>query len=297
VYRDQPDAASGTGPLVTLRRYLDPVAAQLDKTRLSAAGIEAHVFEAASYNPVLAGAAGGTRLEVREGDLARAESLLHQELGDDGQGDGEAAGTVRCPRCELAYCFHEKMNIEGSSAYTALAFVTAPLSLFMKKRWHCHKCGHVWDDAKEGPAAMTTLAPGDPRPIFRLRRAHPGMGLFAGFWAGAVGAMAIGAIVPKGSEAAFLLLFGFPGGPIAGWLIGRSLRYDVCSGPGCRAPLTPDRSDCPRCKGEIAGVIHAAADHYSAAADFRRELAELRARDLAKKKKKKKKPALSPRSP
>lgn len=293
-YRDKLDAASGTGKLITVRRYLDPVAAQMDRTLLSANGIESHVFEAASYNPLLSGAAGGTQLQVREGDLQRVERLLEVHPGEAASNDEEEeAGGVRCPRCELAYCFHERLRLEGSSASTALTILAAPLLLFLPRRWHCHKCGHVWDDPKEGPAAITKLEEGDPRPVFRLRRAHSGMGLFLGLFAGFCGALLVTAALPRaGGELAFAVLVG---APFIGWAVGRWWQYDLCSEPGCRTALTSDRSECPRCSGAIAGVIRSADEHYAAAADFRRELSALRAADRAregeKKKRTKKRPA------
>lgn len=285
MYREKTDVPSGTGELVTVRRYLDPVAAELDKSRLTSEGIESYVREAASFNPALAGAAGGTRLEIRAGDLERAEALLEPARGEEPLDDGEEAGVVRCPRCELAYCFHERMNIEASAGAVAMAFWAAPFLTSRKKRWHCHKCGHVWDDAKEGPAAMTSLLAGDPRPIFRLQRAHGGMGLFVGVMMAMLGGLSLpGLLAPRDASPIVLALVFFA--PVVGWAIGRSLKYDVCSSPGCRAPLTHDREDCPRCKGEIAGMVRSAAAHYSAAADFRRELAALRAKDGGRKKKK-----------
>jgi hypothetical protein len=183
------------------------------------------------------------------------------------------------------------MRLEGSSAATALAFFAAPLMVLLSKRWHCHKCGHVWDDPKEGPAAMTKLESDDPRPIFRLRRARAGMGLFLGLAACVLGAPLAALALPRELGALSVVVYL---APVVGWFIGRSLRYDVCSEPSCRTLLSPDREDCPRCKGDIAGVIRSADAHYAAAADFRRELAALRAKDRAAKKKKKRRSAGAP---
>lgn len=288
-YRKSSDALSGTGELVTFRSYLDPVQAKLDAARLMAEGIETHIFGEGSHNVVVVGTAAGVRLHVREGDIPRATALLDDHPVAEPRDDGEAEGVVRCPRCELAYCFYERMRMEGSSGAVAVAVFAAPFLLFLKKRWHCHKCGHVWDDPKEGPRAMTRLEDGDPTPVFRLRRAHTGMGLFLGVMAGFLGALL--ASMAKSSSgpsvgAVFLL-----GAPILGWVIGRSLRYDLCSEPSCRTRLPHDREDCPRCKGVIGGLILSAEDHYSSAADVRRELAAMRddaPKALPPKKKKKK---------
>src|SRR5262249_42530354 len=123
----------------------------------------------------------------------------------------------------------------------------------------------------EGPEAPTPLAPGDPRPIFRLRRGHPGLGLFAGSLAGGVAAIALSPGLPV-----------FLAGSTLGWLIGRFIRVDVCSDPRCREALPSEAEECPRCKGTVAGTIRYASEHYSASADVRRELAALRAKEKGK---------------
>jgi hypothetical protein len=278
-YRENLDVTSGTGELVTVRQYLDPVQAQLACTHLTAEGIEAHVFEAASYNPMLSGAVGGARVQVREGDLVRADALLTEHPGEEALDDGEGTGVVRCPRCELAYCSHSRLSW-GTTSGTALSLLMAPvvlllpLALLAPKRWRCQKCGHAWDDPKAGPAAITPLGPDDPRPVFRLRRAHAGMGLFLGSVAGLLAMTVVGAALPRGvpQPVSMLLVLGLIVGPVLGWGVGRSMKYDLCSDPVCRTPLPSDREDCPRCNGVIAGVVLTAEEHYSAAADFRREL-------------------------
>jgi hypothetical protein len=286
-----PSKPGTRGELVTVRRYLDPVVAHADCAHLTAAGITAHVIEAASYNPLLANAVGGVQLQVGSSDVDRAEEIL--AAGAPGVSaeldDGEDPGAVRCPRCELAYCSFERPRLRGIAPGAAggLALIVSAFLAMGKKRWCCHRCGHVWDDPKEGPAAITKLEPDDPRPIFRLRRGHAGMGLFvgliAGFFAGTVLGGSMGTIVG-------LAVIG------GAWLIGGMLRHDVCSEPQCRAPLPLGVEECPRCKGAVAGVILTAEAHYSAAADFRRDLAALHAQRSAPKlkKAKKAKPRLGP---
>jgi hypothetical protein len=286
-YRTTPERPRGTGELVTFRTYIDPMEAQLARARLSSEGIDARVLDEGLHNVIMPGSVTGIRLQVPEADLARAEELLRERPGEGARDDGEGSAVVRCPRCELAYCFHERMRVEGSSAATALMFFAAPLMLFVPRRWHCHKCGHVWNDPKEGPADMTKLEAGDPRPVFRLRRAHAGMGLFLGLMAGFFATM-VAASLPQ--DMRWIGLLALLAAPLLGWVVGRAQIYDLCSEPACRTRLSADREDCPRCGGEIAGVVRSADEHYAAAADFRRELAALRAKDAGPRPKKKKKP-------
>jgi Putative prokaryotic signal transducing protein len=291
-YRERVDTTAGTGELVLLRTYTDPVEAQIARGRLDAEGISAHVFDEGLHNVIATAAIKGVRLHVPQGDVARAEEILRERPWEGDRDDGEGAGVVRCPRCELAYCFHERMNIEGNSGAIALSFFAAIFMSLAPKRWHCHRCGHVWDDPKEGPAEMTKLGADDPRPVFRLRRSHAGMGLFLGIMGGfAASAVAAAAAKSAGPWLGIVGLVALAGVPLVGWLVGRAWTYDLCSDPACRTPLAPDREGCPRCEGQIAGVIRAADQHFAASADFRRELAALGAKDAAPRKKKTKKAA------
>lgn len=287
-----PSKPGKRGELVTVRRYIDPVVAHADAAHLTAAGIQTHVVEASSFNPLLSNSIGGVQLQVGAAEVDRAEEIL--AAGGPGASaeldDGEGEGVVRCPRCELAYCSFERPRVLMNAPLPHAALVNVLGAMLGRKRWRCHRCAHVWDDAKEGPAEMTKLEPGDPRPVFRLRRAHAGMGLFVGLIAGFFAALVLAQ--PLGSLAVLVAVI------VAGgaWSIGARLRYDVCSEPECRAPLSSDAEECPRCKGAIAGVIQTAEEHYSAAADFRRELAAPPAQRSAPKRKKAKKatPRLGP---
>ena len=72
---------------------------------------------------------------------------------------------------------------------------------------------------------------------------------------------------------------------VLGCLVGSRIGSDLCSEPTCRAPLPAGAEECPRCKGSVAGAVSSAREHYAAAADFRRELAAIRADDARRRKK------------
>jgi hypothetical protein len=276
LYRQLAKLPTVSGELATVRTYRDEISAQTDRVHLESEGIAAYVIGSANLTPAFAAMAGGVRLQVAEDDLQHARAILGAIAPEESAGDDEEAGVVRCPRCELAYCSFERPRIRNSAG-AKLAFILLPLTmLFGKKRWRCEKCSHVWDDPKEGPAEITRMKPGDPRPVFRLRRRHGGMGLFLGFGAGM-----LGGLLAQGSAFGALLFIAFP---LLGVFIGRGIRSDVCSVPECRAPLPPNAEECPRCKGGIAGKVSSAEEHFVAAADFRRELAEFRANDARAKK-------------
>lgn len=289
---------------VTIAKYIDVTEAQLARVRLGGEDIEAFVIEGAGFNPLLSGASGGVHLQVRERDIDRARAILAEVLPDVDDELDLAPGAervVRCPRCELEYCYHERARGPGGAmnmvAVVAQVFATAVTA----KRWRCRKCEHAWDDPDEGPARMTRLEPGCPRPVFRLRRGRGGMGLFLGFMIGMLLAMvASGVLKTFPADVRQILGVGtlvlLVGVPILGWRIGKGVRADVCSVPDCRTPLPREVEECPGCKGTLAGSIESAPEHFSAAADVRRELAASRKVELPATKKKKKKP-IEPAAP
>lgn len=267
--------------LVTARTYLDVVEAEAARSALKQAGIRAFVFEPTAYNPLLTAAAGGIQLNVAEPDLHRAKRLLDALAGPVPEDDedepqegphgphayrssAEAPREVRCPRCELAYCFHERTRSFGRSLHPLALLFWLPRALFGKKRWHCHTCGHEWDSAEEGPRSRTRLPKDLPEPVFRLRRSYGAAGFFFGFWLGFLIAVILRS-VPAGVA--------FAAAPIVLGLAGSRLHRDLCSAPTCRAPLPAGADECPSCKGTVAGVIERAEQHYAAVAEVRRELA------------------------
>ena len=64
---------------VTLRRYLDPIDAQLDRDELEGQGIAALVTEP-STNPLMMGTSGGVHLLVDTEDVDRAEAILRDRV-------------------------------------------------------------------------------------------------------------------------------------------------------------------------------------------------------------------------
>lgn len=287
-YRRSSKPRATEGELVTLRTYGDVLTAETDRASLEGAGIVGHVIEGASFNPVLASAIGAIRLQVAAGDVDDALDVLGVASLEEAEADDEREGAVRCPKCELAYCNFERPRLRNTGA--SVAFLLLPVTLFFgDERWRCEKCLHVWENPHEGPKAITKLADGDPRPVFRLRRSRAGFGVFLGLGAGLMAAIVL-AKVPLLLAAA---------GAIVGGFIGRAIRHDVCSVPDCRAPLEPGVETCPRCKGTISGVVDSAPEHFAAAADARRALAYLHADEARRAlptRTRKKKPKSSPSS-
>jgi hypothetical protein len=277
---------------VTIRRYLDPIEAQMDRARLEAENIPARVVEPTAFNPLYTAAAGGVTLNVDPADAKRAEEVLNDvavedvhsyrvAAGDPSEDDDGDPDTVRCPRCEGEYCSFGRATPRGLSpgaAASGAALLLVPFLFLGKKRWRCEKCEHVWDDPKEGPKKPTRLEPSDPRPVFRLHRANGGLGVFAG--------LVVMFLLMMTAAALQITVIAFVAwaAPVIGWIVGGRIGADLCSEPRCRTVLPPSAETCPTCKGSIAGRVHSAAEHHAAAADFRRELLALHERQAAREK-------------
>jgi hypothetical protein len=255
---------------VIVGKFADRVQAELARASLDAAGIHATVYDAMGASPVFNEFAGGTSVEVDAVDEERAREILQAaERAIPEDTDGE---TVRCPRCELSYCFFEQPKIARRFARNApgiylLARVGSAL-VAAEKRWCCAKCGHVWDDPDEGPKQMTIMAPGTPRPVFRMKRTQGCAGIMLGVIAGFAAALVSGAAE---TGRTLLLIVGVVGG----WVLGGAMRADVCSEPSCRTPLPRDAKRCPGCKGVVDGEVASTEEHYAAAGDYRRAHAEV----------------------
>lgn len=253
--------------LVEVSRYPDRIAADLASAHLGAHGIRAFVLESASYNPALSDASGGVRLTVAAPEAELARELLGGLAELDDREDDEAEDeVVRCPRCELEYTFFERPRVWLGAPGRVWALAEVMIALLLRigrKRWRCHKCGHVWDDPEAGPRQRTPLPAGAARPVFRLRRRSSGTGAFIGLMFGVFAAIVL-------KDHAFVLS---SLGLLAGALFGRAFTHDVCSEPSCRTDLAHDAKLCPKCHGHIVGRVQTAPDHFAASAAHRRELA------------------------
>ena len=247
--------------LVILRRYMSPVDAQLDEELLKGEGIHAVAF-GASFAPYAA-ETQGIILRVAESDVERAEELLQAVKVDDNPVDDGDASVLRCPRCELEYCFYGKPR-------DGFAGLVAKLTGIGGESWRCIKCRHAWQNESDGYITPSRFAKDDPRPTFLLRRGREGMGMFFGF---CVAFALLEVNEPQGIYV-FIQLFA---GLAIGRIIGGRWRYGVCSDPQCRAALRGRDEACPSCEKTVAGVIHQSWEHYAAVADVRREFAKLRA--------------------
>ena len=67
--------------MVTVRQYINPSEAELDKTLLEEAGIPVFLADANSLSIGYGGVLGGVRLQVEDADLERAHRVLEEREG------------------------------------------------------------------------------------------------------------------------------------------------------------------------------------------------------------------------
>ena len=76
---------------VTLERFFDAVAAQVARSRLEAAGIEAHLADEGMGGMFSYGLIKGVRLQVPAADEERAREILETPAGDEPTESGTGA--------------------------------------------------------------------------------------------------------------------------------------------------------------------------------------------------------------
>ncbi len=137
--------------LVTIATYSHPTEAHILKTKLESEGIWSYVADEAivTMNWLYSNAVGGVKLKVREPDVDRALEILGIALEDGEHFEDELDDQelLSCPNCGSHYIRYEKYATRVIFAsWLLLGF---PL-VFLKRKWKCEECGHVWKQgAKE----------------------------------------------------------------------------------------------------------------------------------------------------
>ena len=137
--------------VVFLESYYEPMAANLARTRLEAAGIPCFLSNEnlVSLMPLYSPITGGVRLHVRRGDAEAALAVLRDVPVPPATGPDVASFAVdapdpvapRCPRCgssDVAY---------GPATRNTYGLWSSLLSVLLRfpvrgNRFHCFHCGH-----------------------------------------------------------------------------------------------------------------------------------------------------------
>ena len=138
-------------PVVFLESFYEPMAANLARTRLEAAGIPCFLSNEnlVSMMPLYSPITGGVRLHVRQSDAVAALEVLSEVLmplatgPDHASFEADAPDPVapRCPRCgssDVAF---------GPATRNTYGWWSGLLSVLLRaplrgNRYHCFHCGH-----------------------------------------------------------------------------------------------------------------------------------------------------------
>lgn len=146
-------------PLVTVRIFAAPWAAQLARARLEAAGIEAVVADEHLGRMFTLNTVGGARLQVRQGDAAAAIDLLSREaaLPELYLVTEDDAARPRCPGCRSDRVTFERWSRLGFVSSWILLGIPIPIP---KSRWICRSCGATWKEEDLPPRRRLEPAAG-----------------------------------------------------------------------------------------------------------------------------------------
>ena len=119
---------------LTTVTYIDE--ADLLCIKLAESGIQTFVPDqnTAVAQPLFSGAIGGIRIQVDEGDLARAREIL-------GEQPQVNRGMFTCPQCQSDSVDYER--ISKRLAFLSLLLIGFPL-LWIRRTCVCQTCGHKW---------------------------------------------------------------------------------------------------------------------------------------------------------
>lgn len=127
-------------------QYQDEVEAQVVRAFLQSRGIYSVLRDqhTIGLNHLYSNALGGVRLAVLVSEAPRARQLLMEaanrqfELGDADHLTGQA-----CPQCSSMETVLQPPT-GRRWALLLLWFLTVPLPILGRDKWHCKKCDHRW---------------------------------------------------------------------------------------------------------------------------------------------------------
>ena len=141
--------------IVFLESFYEPMAANLARTRLEAAGIPCFLSNEnlVSLLPLYSPITGGVRLFVRQRDAEAALEILHHEPVPPAQepdvasfaADAPDPTKPRCPRCgstDVAYGAATKGGARNWFYLLLSVLLRFPLR---GRRYHCFHCGNEFD--------------------------------------------------------------------------------------------------------------------------------------------------------
>lgn len=148
---DAGSVTPGSGELVTVATFNDPLEAQLARGKLESVGIRSTLADdnLVAMDWYYTNAVGGVKLQVMPADVAVAREALAEvraartERESQGSVDEPMeAGEPVCPKCGSADVYYERFS--RKLAFLSMLLLRVPLP-FLKQKWSCEACGHTWE--------------------------------------------------------------------------------------------------------------------------------------------------------
>ena len=146
---------TGEEELITIANFSHPTEADPVVAWLESEGIECFVTNehTVTMNWLYSNAIGGVGVQVKTGDVERANEILQAVSTPDAVGaeptptdsetdqESETTSEIRCPQCGSENVYYEKFSRRLVFASWALLSVPLP---FFKKKWKCRECEHLF---------------------------------------------------------------------------------------------------------------------------------------------------------
>lgn len=138
--------------LITIATFPDALKAQIVKGRLEAEGILSFIADEHSMTnqPYLTMIHGGVRLQVREGDSARAQEIIRVTQRPPAPIEFVPLTlTEKCPNCNSRKIEEMKASKRQSVLTYLRHLFVAPPSHPITRQFACSVCGHTWQVAPD----------------------------------------------------------------------------------------------------------------------------------------------------
>jgi Zn finger protein HypA/HybF involved in hydrogenase expression len=128
--------------MITVATFSKPEEAHLLRMRLEAGGVTAFVQDEymVQMDWLYSNAIGGVRIQIAEEDVEAAKEILNDEPIQDSD-----PNMAKCPKCGSTDSAPDELA--RRLAFLSLMLLKFPF-LFLKSRWKCNSCHHVWNEPK-----------------------------------------------------------------------------------------------------------------------------------------------------
>jgi DNA-directed RNA polymerase subunit RPC12/RpoP len=131
---------------VIVKTFDNSMDAHMLKSRLENEGIKCFLFdeETVTINPLFAQAIGGIKLKVYQDDMPIVREIL-KDISETPLTDEEGEA-ILCPNCSSTKINTGFRSVSGwrGVVFTFVAFMSLTFSPFIKTRYYCLKCEHVF---------------------------------------------------------------------------------------------------------------------------------------------------------